>query len=90
MFPPLHDVSLVTVFITLLVDNGFGPFGVILFASRVLWGLIAPLLLTWMAKKTVDMRSTQSATGIFYANSVLMLLGELCALYLEKELIWPM
>ena len=70
--------------------NGFGPFGVILFASRVLWGLVAPLLLTWMAKKTVDMRSTQSATGIFYANSVLMLLGELCALFLEKELLWPM
>ncbi|MEZ4814843.1 MAG: hypothetical protein R3A80_06500 [Bdellovibrionota bacterium] len=69
--------------------NGLGAFGTLLFTSRVLWGLIAPLLLSWMAKKTVDMRSTQSATGIFYANSVLMLLGELCALYLEKELKWP-
>lgn len=68
---------------------GMGSFGVLLFASRVLWGLVTPFILTWMAKKTVNMRSTQSATGIFYANSVLMLLGELCALYLEKELKWP-
>ncbi len=69
--------------------NGLGAFGALLFASRILWGLVAPLVLSWMAKQTVDMRSTQSATGIFYANSVLMLLGELCALYLEKELKWP-
>lgn len=69
---------------------GMGTFGVILFASRVLWGLLAPVILTFMAKKTVDMRSTQSATGIFYANSVLVLLGEATALYLEKELLWPL
>lgn len=69
---------------------GMGTFGVILFASRVLWGLLAPAILTLMAKKTVDMRSTQSATGIFYANSVLVLLGEATALYLEKELLWPL
>lgn len=69
--------------------NGLGAFGAILLGSRILWGLVAPLVLSWMAKQTVDMRSTQSATGIFYANSVLMLLGELCALYLEKELKWP-
>lgn len=68
---------------------GLGTFGLILLSSRVLWGLVAPLVLTIMAKKTVDMRSTQSATGIFYANSVLLLLGELTALYLEKELKWP-
>lgn len=69
--------------------NGLGAFGLILLGSRVLWGLAAPLVLSWMAKQTVDMRSTQSATGIFYANSVLMLIGELCALYLERELQWP-
>jgi hypothetical protein len=68
---------------------GMGAFGLLLFSARVLFGLVAPLVLTWMAKKTVQMRSTQSATGIFYANSVLMLLGELCALFLEKNL-WPM
>lgn len=69
--------------------HGLSSYGTLLFGSRVVWGIVAPLILTWMAKKTVDMRSTQSATGIFYANSVLMLLGELCALYLEKELKWP-
>lgn len=68
---------------------GLGSFGLILLGSRILWGLAAPLVMSWMAKQTVDMRSTQSATGIFYANSVLMLIGELCALYLEKELQWP-
>lgn len=68
---------------------GLGTFGLILLGSRVLWGLVTPMILTLMAKKTVDMRSTQSATGIFYANTVLLLLGELTALYLEKELKWP-
>ena len=68
---------------------GLGSFGLILFASRIMWGLVAPLILTIMAKKTVAMRATQSATGIFYANSVLLMLGELTALYLEKELQWP-
>jgi hypothetical protein len=66
-----------------------GYFGIILLITRILWGLVAPLILTYMAKKTVDMRATQSATGIFYANSVLVLLGELTALYMERELNWP-
>ena len=68
---------------------GLGVFGVILFAARVLWGLVAPAILTQMARATIVLRSTQSATGIFYANSVLVVLGELTALYLERDLTWP-
>ena len=36
-----------------------------------------------MIKKTVDMRATQSATGILYALCVAVLFGEGTALYLK-------
>jgi len=65
---------------------GFGIFGIILMLGRILWGLIAPLILSYMVKKTVDIRSTQSATGILYALSVSVLFGEACALYLFYQL----
>lgn len=68
---------------------GLGAFGLILFVCRILWGIVAPAILTGMARKTIALRATQSATGIFYANSVLVLLGEMTAIYLERELLWP-
>lgn len=67
---------------------GLGFFGLIILAARVLWGLIAPLILAIMIKRTVDMRSTQSATGILYALSVMLIVGEGAALYLNQILGW--
>lgn len=67
---------------------GLGLFGLIILAARVLWGLIAPLILSIMIKKTVDQRSTQSATGILYALSVMLIVGEGAALYLNQILGW--
>jgi hypothetical protein len=67
---------------------GLGFFGSMLLLSRVLWGLVGPIIFTWMVKQTVDARSTQSATGILYAYSVTVLIGEGCALYLQKSLGW--
>lgn len=46
------------------------------------WGMgfAAPALATAMAWKTVEIRSTQSATGILYAAMTLLLFGELSSL----------
>lgn len=46
------------------------------------WGMgfAAPVLATAMAWKTVEIRSTQSATGILYAAMTLLLFGELSSL----------
>ena len=61
-------------------------------AELILWlparwflGLIAPLVLGWMAWETARIRSTQSATGILYVAVIMCFLGELTSqLLLEK------
>jgi hypothetical protein len=67
---------------------GLGFYGLLILASRVLWGLLAPALLIYMVKKTVDIRSTQSATGILYALCVMILIGEGAAIYFWRTLGW--
>jgi hypothetical protein len=48
-------------------------------------GLIAPLILGWMAWETARIRSTQSATGILYVVVIVGFLGELMSqLLMEK------
>jgi hypothetical protein len=52
---------------------------------RWLLGLIAPLLLGWMAWETARIRSTQSATGILYVVVIVCFLGEITSqLLLER------
>jgi hypothetical protein len=65
---------------------GLGSFGVVLIVSRVLWGIIAPFILGYMVKKTVEIRSTQSATGILYALCVAVIFGEGAAIYMRGAL----
>jgi hypothetical protein len=50
------------------------------------WGMgfAAPALSAYMAWKTVEIRSTQSATGILYIAMTLVLFGELSALVLSQ------
>jgi hypothetical protein len=50
---------------------------------RVLFGLAGPASLLWFIWKTVEIRSTQSATGILYVQLFLVLSGELLATYLR-------
>jgi hypothetical protein len=52
---------------------------------RWLIGLVAPLVLCWMAWQTAKIRSTQSATGILYVVVIFCFLGELTGLLLRKE-----
>lgn len=60
--------------------------------ETVLWlplrwglGLIAPLVLTWMAWQTTKIRSTQSATGILYVVVIFCFLGELTSQLLLRN-----
>jgi hypothetical protein len=54
-------------------------------ATRWLLGLIAPLVLGWMAWETARIRSTQSATGILYVVVIMCFLGELMSLLLLQK-----
>lgn len=47
-------------------------------------GLVAPSIAVVLAWKTVQIRSTQSATGILYAAVTLLLLGELSSLIVAR------
>jgi hypothetical protein len=52
------------------------------FWSRVLWGLVAPLVLAPYVVKTAHMKSNQAATGLLYVGLVFVMVGELLASYL--------
>jgi protein NrfD len=60
----------------------WSPDGVFVW-MRLLFGLLGPLSLLWFIWKTVEIRSTQSATGILYVQLFLVLSGELLAKYLR-------
>lgn len=53
------------------------------FCFRAITGLLAPLVLAWLVRSTVRIRSTQSATGLLYVALILVLFGELTAVFLE-------
>jgi protein NrfD len=50
---------------------------------RLLFGIVGPASLSWFIWRTVEIRSTQSATGILYVQLFLVLSGELLAKYLR-------
>lgn len=52
---------------------------------RWVLGLIAPLVLGWMAWETARIRSTQSATGILYVVVIVCFLGELTSQLLVEK-----
>jgi protein NrfD len=58
------------------------PDGVFIW-MRILFGIAGPLCLVWFIWKTVEIRSTQSATGILYVQLFLVMSGELLAQYLR-------
>ena len=64
------------------VDEG------LIFWPRVFAGLLAPLVLAFMALMTARIRSTQSATGILYVAVVFTTIGEFlgCFLFLSTSL----
>lgn len=52
------------------------------FWSRVLWGLVAPVVLAPFVIRTARMKSNQAATGLLYVALVFVMIGELLATYL--------
>ena len=67
----------------------WSPDGVFVW-MRLLFGLAGPLSLLWFVWKTVEIRSTQSATGILYVQLFLVLAGELLAKYLRIAAGFPL
>ncbi len=60
----------------------WSPDGVFVW-MRILFGIAGPFSLIWFIWKTVEIRSTQSATGILYVQLFLVMSGELLATYLR-------
>ncbi len=66
------------------VDNPlFGPRGLFNFGTRVVVGLLVPLLFAWMAKESMRYGNTRSATGILYASTVMVLIGTALSINLQ-------
>ena len=73
-----------------LVATGlWSPDGIFVW-MRILFGLAGPLSLVWFIWKTVEIRSTQSATGILYVQLFLVMSGELLAKYLRVAAGFPL
>lgn len=71
----LHEAGLV-------LRGLFSPDGVFVW-MRLLFGVAGPLSLVYFIWRTVEIRSTQSATGILYVQLFLVLAGELLAKHLR-------
>jgi hypothetical protein len=56
---------------------------------RALFGLFGPLVLCFLTRGTVAIKSTQSATGILYGATVFVVFGELAASWLFVEQALP-
>ena len=67
----------------------WSPDGVFVW-MRLLFGLAGPVCLIWFIWKTVELRSTQSATGILYVQLFLVMAGELLAKYLRVVAGYPL
>jgi len=52
------------------------------FAIRVFWGIVGPLILSFMVLQTAKIHSNTSATGILYVSLAFILMGELLSCYL--------
>lgn len=57
-----------------------------LITARAIVGIVTPAILFWMTFDVLRHRNTQSATGILYATSVLVLIGESLSLFILIKL----
>jgi len=70
------SLSLTKVLSALMVQQG------IFFWPRLLFGIVAPIVLAWMIHSTVKIRHTQAATGLLYVAVVALLFGEFFSKFL--------
>jgi hypothetical protein len=85
-------IRIVTVAITLSAPSGIalalgdGLF----FWPRILFGVVAPIVLTAMIWNTVKIQHTQAATGFLYLAVVALLFGEFFSKFLLFEIRLPL
>jgi len=68
----------------------FGPRGLFGLGTRVVVGLLLPLLFAWMARESLKYGNTRSATGILYASTVLVLIGTALSINLQDNYGLPL
>lgn len=68
----------------------FGPRGLFGFGTRVVVGLLLPLLFAWMASESLKYGNTRSATGILYASTVMVLIGTALSINLQDNYGLPL
>jgi hypothetical protein len=59
-----------------------GVFGLF---TRFAVGIAMPLVFAWMVSSSIRYNNTRSATGILYASTVLVLIGEAMAISLRGQ-----
>ncbi len=62
--------------------GGGYAFNWLMFIMRAVWGYLIILVMSLYAWKLVSIRSIQSATGVFYAMTIFVFIGELISGYL--------
>jgi hypothetical protein len=62
----------------------------LLVALRWLFGLVGVVILIWLARRTLAVPNTQSATGIFYVAVIGAFTGETASLLLSAESVYPL
>ena len=81
----LRAVLVGVALLPILLDSG-GPPREMLFwiflTQRLLFGVVGPVFMTYFVWKTVELESTQSATGLLYVAVALVLVGEGVGTYL--------
>ncbi|MHC4931818.1 MAG: hypothetical protein ACYTGV_06480 [Planctomycetota bacterium] len=65
------------------LTEGMHMMDTVYLSARAAFGLLLPLLFGWMVIQCARIESNQSATGILYAMTALVFLGELTAIYLK-------
>jgi hypothetical protein len=69
---------------------GAGSISPVPLVVRGLFGLGAPIAMSWMIWGTVSIRSTQAATGILYGVSVFVLMGEAASRFVLLQRGFPL
>jgi hypothetical protein len=62
--------------------QSFARLSGLFFWARVLFGLIGPAVVAYMTWETIKLNAIQSATGLLYVNTILVLIGETLSLFL--------
>ena len=65
--------------------TAFGAFDWLDLGIRVIVGLVLPLAFAWMVSSSLRWKNTQSATGILYAMTILVWIGEAVGLHLGSK-----